>query len=94
MDLTKVSKYFDKILGTDGFKNKEDHFKKIKSTYNPDKIFFVADGLVDMKVGRKFKVTTIGIPSNHSEKELKHAGTFYVCEMPNLVKLLDEFIFK
>lgn len=94
LDLTKVSKYFDKIFGTNELKNKEDHFKKIKSIYNPDKILFVADGLVDMKVGKKFGVTTIGIPSNHSEKELKNAGASYVCSMPYLVNLLNELIFK
>ncbi len=94
LDLTKVSKYFDKIFGTNGFKNKEDHFKKIKSNYNLDKIIFVADGLVDMKVGKKFRVTTIGIPSNHSKKELENAGASYVCDMPHLVNLVNELIFK
>lgn len=92
VNLTKVGNYFDHIYGTNGFKNKEQHFEKIKSEYNPDMLIFVADGLEDMKLGKLFNIITIGVPTNHSEKALRLAGAVKIAQTSELVNVLKEFV--
>lgn len=86
--LNGVSKYFDLILGTDKkYPSKASHFQKILSTYSPNLLIYLADGLEDMIIAKKFGVTSIGLSTNHTAIELKAKGADYVCS--NLLDVLD-----
>lgn len=87
-NLNGVSNYFDFIFGTDKeYPNKIFHFKKLVSTYSPNLLIYLADGLEDMVVARKFGATSIGLSTNHPASELKAEGASFVCN--NLVQALS-----
>lgn len=78
--LNGISKYFDFILGTDKkYPDKTFHFKKIISTYSPNLLIYLADGLEDMIIAKKFGATSIGLSTNHPAIELKAKGADFVC---------------
>ena len=75
VELNGLSNYFDLILGTDlRFISKNEHFNEVGKIWRPDEVFFIADGLEDMRIAKKFGFYSIGITSNHSQKDLKDAG--------------------
>jgi phosphoglycolate phosphatase-like HAD superfamily hydrolase len=86
--LNGVSRYFDFILGTDKkYPDKISHFKKTISTYSPNLLIYLADGLEDMIIAKKFEAISIGLTTNHSAVELKAKGANFVCN--NLAQALD-----
>jgi len=89
--LNGLSEYFNLVLGTDKtYDSKEKHFQKIIAEQKPDLLVYIADGLEDMKVAKDFKTVSIGVPTNHSEKELFEAGASHVCELNEVVPLLEK----
>lgn len=93
-NLTKVSEYFDFILGTnEKYISKEDHFKEIIENKKPDLTVFVADGIEDMRVAKKFDLISIGIPTNNSRDDLFDAGATYICNLSEVCSLIEEKIF-
>ncbi|MFH0863756.1 MAG: HAD hydrolase-like protein [Candidatus Gottesmanbacteria bacterium] len=78
--LNGLSDYFNLVLGTDNlYKSKRDHFKKILSEENPGLFIFIADGIEDMKIAKKFDITSIGVSTNHSQEELNKVGAIKTC---------------
>lgn len=94
VNLTQVLQYFDFILGTnERYLSKEDHFRQIIENKKPDLTVFVADGLEDMKVAKKFNSIGVGVPINRSRKELLAAGATYVCNLSEVRNLILKKIF-
>lgn len=93
VDLNGLTKYFDKILGTnEKYPSKREHFQEILSTQKPDNLIFIADGTEDMKVAKEFGAITIGIPTNHSEGELSNAGARYTCDLSQAVPIIQKLL--
>lgn len=93
VNLNGVTKYFDKILGTnEKYPSKREHFQEIVSIKKPSKLVFVADGTEDMRVAKEFGVIAIGILTNHSEKELLDAGAQYTCNLSQVVPTIQALI--
>nr|MBI5455732.1 HAD family hydrolase [Candidatus Levybacteria bacterium] len=81
VELNGLSNYFDLTLGTDfKFISKNEHFNEIKRIWRPDEVYFLADGLEDMKIAKSFKFYSIGITTNHSKKDLENAGASEVVD--------------
>lgn len=89
IDLNNLSSYFDLILGTgDKYNSKKDHFKQLVNEQNPELIVYVSDGLEDMKIAKEFNAFSIGIPANHSKKELAEAGANEVCDLNEIINII------
>jgi len=87
--LNNIAEYFDLILGTNNeYPSKIEHFKKVVSVWNPDKMFFVADGTEDMRIARKANAIPIGILTNHTEQELREAGAETTCDLQNAISAI------
>lgn len=92
-ELNDTSKCFDLVLGTNkDYPSKTEHFKKIISIWNPDKIFFVADSPEDMRIAKKRKAIPIGALTNHTERELKEAGAKMTCNLQDAISLIKTLI--
>jgi phosphoglycolate phosphatase-like HAD superfamily hydrolase len=91
--LNNVSEYFDLILGTNNeFPSKTEHFKKIVSRWNPDKIVFVADSPEDMRMSKEENVIPIGVLTNHTEQELKNAGASATCNIQDVIPTIKKYL--
>jgi phosphoglycolate phosphatase-like HAD superfamily hydrolase len=91
-NLNGVADYFDLILGTnDQFPTKFTHFNEIRMKWSPQKLFFIADGLSDMKIAKENGAIPIGIPTNHSKEELIDAGAAAVCPLSEVVSVMGKF---
>lgn len=91
VNLNGLSNYFNLILGTDNqYPSKREHFQKIILDHHPDNIVFVADGPEDMRIAKEFTcVTSVGVTSNHTEKELSAVGADHVVSnLPQVHSLL------
>lgn len=89
INLNNLSSYFDLIMGTgDKYNSKKDHFKHLINEQKPELIVYVSDGLEDMKIAKEFNAFSIGIPVNHSKKELINAGANKVCGLSDVVALI------
>ena len=89
--LNGVAGYFDLILGTsEKFPTKTDHFNEVKARWSPQKMFFVADGLSDMKIAKECGAVPIGITTNHSKEELANAGAAAVCELSEAILKISQ----
>lgn len=92
-EINNVSGYFNLILGTDNeYPSKTEHFKKIISEWNPDKFIFVADGIKDMQFARNANAIPIGIPTNHTEQELKKAGAEKTSSLQNIIPIIKSLM--
>lgn len=84
--LTNIAEYFDLILGTNNkYPSKIEHFEKVVSVWNPDKMFFVADGTKDMKIAKEANAIPIGIPTNRTAEELRQAGAMVTCNLQDTI---------
>lgn len=93
--LNGVLRFFDIVLGTDDkFRSKRDHFNLVIKAQRPQLMFYVADGLEDMKVVQEFGVVSIGLPTNHSQESLREAGAKYVCDLQEVNGIVSEIIAK
>lgn len=91
--LNGIENYFDDVYGTNEvYASKEDHFREILNNKNPQTKIFVGDGEEDMKLAKKFRFETIGIPTNHTEENLKAAGADYVVELKDCQALIEKLI--
>lgn len=93
--LNGVLRFFDIVLGTDDkFRSKRDHFNLVIKAQQPQLMFYVADGLEDMKVVQEFGVISIGLPTNHSQESLREAGAKYVCDLHEVNRVVSEILTK
>lgn len=90
-----LHKYFEKHLGTNGFKSKEEHFGEIKKIYKLSekkfrkKVILVGDGKRDMELTHKHKIVGIGKVGIENAKTLKQAGATYIINnLSEIVKIL------
>ncbi len=91
--LNGVADYFDLILGTnEQFPTKNIHFNEIRTRWAPQELFFIADGLSDMKIARAWGAIPIGISTNHSKEELVDAGAAAVCPLSNVITAMSQFL--
>ncbi len=87
--LNGIADYFDLILGTNKqFPTKYDHFAEIRKKWPLSKLLFVADGLTDMKISKESGAVPIGLPTNHSKRELLNAGAAAVCPLPEAINII------
>lgn len=90
-----VLRFFDIVLGTDNkFRSKRDHFDLVIKAQQPQLMFYLADGLEDMKVAQEFDVISIGLPTNHSQESLGEAGAKYVCDLNEVNRTVSEILAK
>lgn len=90
-----ILRFFDIVLGTDDkFRSKRDHFDLVIKAQQPQLMFYLADGLEDMKVAQEFGVISIGLPTNHSQESLQEAGAKYVCEPNEVNRVVSEILSK
>ncbi|MBF8250006.1 MAG: hypothetical protein HW400_607 [Candidatus Levybacteria bacterium] len=88
-NINNTSEYFDMILGTNNeYPSKTEHFNKIISEWNPDKIIFVADGIKDMQFAKEANAISIGIPTNRTAGELKQAGATATCNLQDAISAI------
>lgn len=93
VDMNGLRTYFDEVLGTnDVYLSKHDHLKKIIDIKKPDVKIFIGDGLEDMKVAKQFGCKAIGIPTNHTLKELKEAGADEVVNLIDCPDIIGKLI--
>ncbi len=93
VELNGLSDYFDLILGTnEKYKSKKGHFDEIIKTQKPDLLIFVADNPEDMKIAKEADAIPIGVPANHATSELLNAGAKYVCEIKDLVNMINKLL--
>lgn len=91
--LNGIFEYFDLILGTSNeYPSKTEHFKKIISKWNPEKIIFVADSPEDMRIAEKANAIPIGIPTNNTSQELKKAGARTTCNLQDAISAIKKLI--
>lgn len=91
--INNVSEYFDLILGTNnGYPSKTEHFKRVISEWNPEKIIFVADGINDMQMAKMAGTIPIGITTNHAAQELVAAGAKITCNLQNAISTVKTFM--
>lgn len=93
VSLNSLKEYFDLTLGTsEKFSTKKEHFKEVKSEWNPETIIFVADSPEDMKIAKKNGAVPLGVLTNHTKKELMRAGAWEVCDLSNAVSLIRNLL--
>ena len=91
-NLNGVADYFGLILGTDDqFPTKNTHFDEIRAKWSARELFFVSDGLSDMKIAKESGAIPIGIPTNHSREELIDAGAAAVCRLSEAASVIGKF---
>jgi phosphoglycolate phosphatase-like HAD superfamily hydrolase len=81
----RLDRYFTRVLGTNGtFQSKVDHFEMVTEAAEPDLGIFIADGLEDMHIAKRFGFVAIALPTNHPPKALRAAGADVICELSEL----------
>lgn len=91
--LNGVLSFFDIVLGTDDkFRSKRDHFNLVIKTQQPQLMFYLGDGLEDMRVAKEYDIVSIGLPTNSSRQSLLEAGAEYVCETHDVNQLISKIL--
>lgn len=93
IEICGVNRYFDLVLGTnEKFPSKVEHFEEVKRRWNPEKIIFVADSPMDMKIAKEAGAVPIGILTNHPKSALISSGAIDTIKLPTTVSTLEKLL--
>ena len=91
--LNGISEYFDLVLGTSKkYLSKKNHFREILNTKKPSLLIFMGDSAEDIKVAKRYRAITIGLPTNQPKKVLKNAGTNFVCSLKESKSVIKKLL--
>lgn len=93
IEQNKISKYFDKVLGTNSkYLTKKDHFDEIREQKKPSLFVFVGDSEEDMRKAKEGGLIAVGLTTNHPAEKLKAAGADYACGLEECEFVISEIL--